>query len=285
MRVGVARGPAAFQRRAVRLDWHAASGGHAHDQKLQWADRCAFGLGGDKVEVRAERRSNSRNASDLTFESRHEGDDAMVCSVWRGHSACDRNHDWDDDNEDGRSNWAHMTITLPKGARLDANTGNGAVSVVDAGGDVKVNTGNGEIRVEGTSGSVRVNTGNGPVVISDARGRVQANTGNGRVRVATSSGPVSVTTGNGDIDARMSTLSKDADMQFHTGHGSVVVTVPSNLDADFDASTGNGRISTDFEIRVNGSLNTRHIRGTIGHGGSTIHITTGSGSVELRKAA
>jgi DUF4097 and DUF4098 domain-containing protein YvlB len=241
---------------------------------------------GDRVEVRGERRSSNSAARNLTFEVRHEGDDVTICSVWRGDSACDdgRHNNRDDRSDDGNASSGHITVTLPKGARVDANTGNGAISVVDAGGDVTVNTGNGDLRVEGTAGRVHANTGNGAVVITGATGRVHATTGNGRVNVSTSTGPVDVNTGSGDIDVRLATLPKDSDMEFRTGNGHVVVTVPASIDADFDASTGNGSVHSDFDVVVRGSLNPRHIHGTIGHGGGSIHISTGNGSVELRKA-
>ena len=236
--------------------------------------------------MRAEKRGSGSNTRDLTFEARHDGDDVVICSVWRGDSACDdgRRHDrnWDDD---GNSTSARITVTLPRGARLDANTGNGAVSITGSGGDVRVNTGNGDLTVDGNTGSVHANTGNGGVPVSDAHGAVHANTGNGRVHVTTSSGPVTVNTGHGDIDVRLGAISKDADMEFHSGSGHIVVTVPATVDADFDASTGNGSVTSDFDVRVRGSLNSHHIRGTIGHGGASIRMTTGNGSVELRKGA
>jgi hypothetical protein len=237
---------------------------------------------GDRVEVRADKRSNNDGARDLTFETRRDGDDVVICSVWRGDSACDdgRHRNW---NNDGNSNSAHITVTLPRGAQLDASTGNGAVSVTDAGGDVRINTGNGDLHVEGTSGSVHANTGNGAVTITDAHGRVHANTGNGRVHVSTSSGPVNVTTGHGDIDVKLGALAQDSDMEFHTGNGHVTVTVPPSVDADFDASTGNGSVHSDFDIRMHGSIDPHHIRGTIGKGGASIRMTTGNGSIELRK--
>ena len=242
------------------------------------------GASGDGAEVRAEKRSD-RNG-DLSFEVRKDGDDVTICSVWRGDSACDENrhHDRSFNDDDGHVS-ARITVTLPRGVRLDANTGNGNISVADAGGDVDVNTGNGSLHVEGTAQSVHANTGNGAVTVTDAHGRVKANTGNGRVNVTTSSGPVSVNTGHGDINVRLGLLPKDSDMEFRTGNGSVVVTVPPGIDADFDASTGNGSVTTDFDVHVRGSLNSHHIRGTIGRGGSSIRMTTGNGSVELRKSS
>jgi Toastrack DUF4097 len=238
---------------------------------------------GDQVEVRAE-QSSPRHSSDLTFQARQDGGDVSVCSVWRGHSACDDGGGWDrDDDHDGRDVRASITVTLPRGVELHGATGNGDVTVAGTGGDVSIATGNGRVTLTGTAGDVKVSSGNGNLEVSGARGRVTASTGNGRVHITTGAGPVSATTGNGDITVDMRSLADAGDMKFTSGHGDIDVTVPANVNADFDASTGWGAIHTDFPIRVEGSLNPRHLHGTIGRGGPEIHMSTGSGSIELRK--
>ena len=240
---------------------------------------------GDRAEVRAERVS-SRSSGDLTFEARHDGNDVSVCSVWRGHSACDGSRGWDwNDGGDGRDTRAAITVTLPAGVALRGGTGNGDVTVQGTGGDVNVATGNGDVSVTGTAGAVKASSGNGSLSVSGATGSVTASTGNGRVRVATGAGPVRASTGNGDITVQMGADPSADDMSFSTGHGDIEVTVPGGINADFDASTGWGSIHTDFPIHVEGSLNPRHIRGTIGRGGQRIHMSTGFGSVELRKGS
>jgi Toastrack DUF4097 len=241
---------------------------------------------GDRVEVRAERASTSSRAAALTFQAQQDGGDVSICSVWRGHSACDRSRggDWDDDDHDGRDMRASITVTLPKGVALRGGTGNGAVTVDGTGGDISIATGNGDVTLRGTSGTVQVSSGNGDLEVSGAGGSVKASTGNGRVRVTTGKGPVNASTGNGDITVDMRALADADDMKFTTGHGDIEVSVPGSINADFDATTGWGSIRTDFPIRVEGSLNPRHIRGTIGRGGQQIRMSTGFGSIELRKA-
>jgi DUF4097 and DUF4098 domain-containing protein YvlB len=126
-------------------------------------------------------------------------------------------------------------------------------------------------------------TGNGDLEVESARGPVRASTGNGRIFVSTSAGPVSATTGNGDIDVRMQSLTTEADMDFRSGSGAVRVTLPADFNGDVDASTGNGELRTDFAIRLVGRLDPQHMRGTIGNGGRTIHLSTGNGRLEIRK--
>lgn len=238
---------------------------------------------GDRVEFRAERRS--RRSTEMSFEVENTADGVRICGVWRGRNACDsgRNRGWDWDEGPPSS---RLTVSLPKGVRLQANTGNGDVTVEKASNDVEVRSGNGDVRITLTAGRVDVATGNGELEIDGATGPVTATTGNGRVYVLTSTGPVTARSGNGEIDVRMKTLTGTSDMTFSTGNGAITVTLPGTFAGEIDASTGHGDFSSDFEIRVLGRLNPRHIRGTIGENGTRrIRMTTGNGRLELRKGS
>jgi hypothetical protein len=235
----------------------------------------------DRVELRAERRS--RRSNELSFEVQNQSNGVIVCGVWRGRNACDEGRrggwDWDDGPPSSR-----LTVLLPKGVRLHANTGNGDVTVERASNDVEIRSGNGDVRIKMTAGQVDASTGNGELEVDGATGPVRANTGNGRVYVLTSTGPVNVRTGNGEIDVRMKTLTGTSDMEFRTGNGSVTVALPSSFTGEIDASTGHGEFRSDFEIRVIGRLNPRNVRGTIGSGSNRrIRMSSGNGRIELRK--
>jgi hypothetical protein len=269
----------------------------AQQEQFTWAGRVASGAtfsvrhfngpievreaSGDRVELTASRRSG--RGTDLTFEVENVSDGVRLCAVWRGRSACDtgrgRGWGWDDGPPSSR-----LTILLPKGVRLNANTGNGDVTVDRASNDVEIRSGNGDVHIRMTAGRVDVSTGNGELEIDGATGPVRANTGNGRVYVQTSSGPVNARTGNGEIDVRMRALAGDADMSFATGNGAVTVSLPASFSGEIDASTGRGEFRSDFPIEISGRLNPRHVRGTIGAGKARIRMSSGNGALELRKA-
>ena len=238
---------------------------------------------GDRVELSADRRSRRGDA--VSFEVENTSTGVSICSVYRGRNVCDdsrrRGWDWEDGPPSVR-----LTVALPAGVRLLANTGNGEVTVDRAGNDVEIRTGNGDVRIRMTAGQVDVSTGNGELDIEGATGPVRATTGNGRVTVGTTSGPVNVRTGNGEIDVRMRTLAANAgDMTFSTGNGAIRVGLPASYAGQLDASTGHGEFSSDFEIHVTGRLNPRHVRGTIGDGRSSqrLRLSSGNGRIELRK--
>lgn len=244
---------------------------------------------GAAVELRAEKRTErgGGDVRDVAFDVRtSSAGDVTICSTYRDHDPCETERRWSNDDNDGRHNvTVAMTVLVPRGAQLKVVTGNGAVSVERVGGrDVQATTGNGRVRVVETEGPVRVTTGNGDVDVRDAKGAVRVTTGNGRVNVVTAQGPVDARSGNGDIDVRMTALRAGEDMAFHTGSGSVRVTLPASYSGEVDATTGNGELRSDFDLKVIGRMHPRRVHATIGDGGPKLRLATGNGRLELRKA-
>jgi DUF4097 and DUF4098 domain-containing protein YvlB len=237
---------------------------------------------GNTVELRAEKRLRGGSVTDVGFEVRTSSNgDVSICST-QDDDSCDGDHRHRDDGWRRQASVA-MTVLIPRGVRLKLATGNGAVSVQGAGANVQASTGNGRVSIVETEGSVDVSTGNGAVTVRNAKAMVHVSTGNGDVDVVTVEGPVEVSSGNGDIDVRMSALRAKEDMQFHTGSGDVKLTLPASYNGELDASTGNGTIRSDFDLKVRGQLNPRHIRATIGQGGPMLRMSTGNGEFEIRK--
>lgn len=289
---------ATLLRSALLVVVAAAPAAAQRDTAFTWSKRLAAGarLGiknlngpieirpssGDRVDVRATITVHSRgNAGDVTFDVRERsGDDVEICTVYRGMSHCDPNHSWDDIRVSVR-----YIVDVPKGLRLRANTGNGDVLITQAAAEVEATTGNGDVLIRESLGRVNVSTGNGDVTVTAAGGPVKVSTGNGRVLATTSRGPIEASTGGGDIDVKMSSLPADMNsLSFTTGNGAVRVTLPSDFNGEIDANTGNGSITTDFELRVQGRLTTSRLRGIVGNGnGPIIKLRSGNGRLEVRR--
>jgi hypothetical protein len=237
---------------------------------------------GNTVEFRAEKRPRSgAEITDVAFEVRTSSNgDVSICSTTNEDSC-----EGDRRRTDGwhREVTVTMTVLVPRNLRLKVATGNGALNVDGAGSEVQASTGNGRVHIGETQGRVNVSTGNGDVEVRNAKASVHVSTGNGDVTVVTVEGPVEVSSGNGDIDVRMSALRAKEDMSFHTGSGDVKLTLPASYNGELDASTGNGTIRSDFDLKVKGQLNPRHIRATIGEGGPMLRMNTGNGEFEIRK--
>jgi DUF4097 and DUF4098 domain-containing protein YvlB len=239
---------------------------------------------GTQVELRAEKRTRHGNESDVAFDiETGSNGDVTICSTLRDNNPCDENQrGWNNGN--GRSVTVAMTLLVPTGAQVRVSTGNGAVSVERVGAEVSASTGNGRVNVSNTNGPVRVSTGNGDVVVREAKGPVRVSTGNGRVSVTTTDGPVEARSGNGDIDVRMGAVRPSEDMTFSTGSGDVRVTLPAGYNGELDASTGNGSIESDFDLKLEGRMTPRRVRATIGSGGARLRLITGNGGLEVRRA-
>jgi hypothetical protein len=63
------------------------------------------------------------------------------------------------------------------------------------------------------------------------------------------------------------------------------VTLPAGYNGELDATTGNGDVRSDFDLKIEGRMNPRHIRATIGTGGPRLRLTTGNGGLEVRKGS
>lgn len=150
----------------------------------------------------------------------------------------------------------------------------------------RMNVSNNDVKVEFT---VRVPAGvhfigrtvNGEIQAASLAGDVEAHTVNGKIRISTS-GWAEANTVNGSIAARVGQAARPA--EFHTVNGGIDVELPQNLNANVNASTVNGRISTDFPLMTHGRFSGREIRGSIGQGGPELSLKTVNGSIELRRA-
>jgi DUF4097 and DUF4098 domain-containing protein YvlB len=223
------------------------------------------------------------NASDVTFEVREvAADDVEICTVYKGISACEPDNQWNDIRVS-----VSYVVDLPKGLRFRGMTGNGDVIVMQTVAEIDASTGNGDIVIRESASRASASTGNGDVTVAAANGPVKVSTGNGRITVNTARGPVDASTGNGDVDARMMSLPQGTalpSMSLTSGHGSIRVTLPADFNGEVDANTGNGSINSDFELRVQGRLDSSRLRGTIGNGnGPLIKIRSGNGRLEIRK--
>lgn len=102
--------------------------------------------------------------------------------------------------------------------------------------NIKLSTVNsGNITVDGVSGDIEASNVNGPINMENISGSVVANTVNGPVKVSFKS-----------VDPK-------AAMAFSSLNGSVTLTVPANLKANFKLKTDRGDIYTDFDMATDKS--------------------------------
>jgi hypothetical protein len=272
---------ASAQEREFTFRERVAAGAWLRIHTIQGDIRVIEGSG-DRAEVIG--RKHGDDAAEVAISTVRDGDNVTICAIWEG-GQCDAegihsSRKW----RHGGEASADFEVRLPRGVKIRAISGNGEVMVSGATAEVHASSGNGTVSVASSGGPVSASSGNGDVDVSKAGGEVTARSGNGDVHVSTRSGPVSAYTGNGRIDARMTALTGAEDMSFRTGNGDITVMLPANFEGEIEARLPNGRLETDFPLRIEGRLDPRRLRGTIGRGGRRITIMSGSGGAEIRKA-
>ena len=136
-------------------------------------------------------------------------------------------------------------------------------------------------------------TRNGGLSVSDVRGHIQVETVNGGVNLTRVSGDVKGGTVNGGINVEMAGAMWDGNqMELSTRNGGVTLAMPAQYSARIQAETGMGRIQSDFPVpqlesarsqsRFDGGRDQK-VDFTVGGGGAPIHITTGNGSIRLKR--
>jgi hypothetical protein len=180
-----------------------------------------------------------------------DGQSVVLCALWGDEARCG-----EDDYRGQARNWSwnrrgsasvEFVVRVPTTVRLDLQTTNGGLDVRGAGGELVANTTNGGIRVEAGGGPVRAHTT------------------------------------NGGVDVRLSALGSARDFDLATTNGAVSLEVPASLGADVEMSTVNGRVETDFPVTVQGRIDPRRLRVTLGNGERRVRLRTTNGSVSLRR--
>jgi len=108
-----------------------------------------------------------------------------------------------------------------------------------------------------------LHTVNGDIEIFEAGGNVRAHTTNGNVRLELAHTP------------------DKAGATAETTNGSLVVAVPSDLQADIEAKCLNGNFYSELPITMESTDRPREMHGKLGHGGPPIHLRTVNGGIRL----
>ena len=245
------RGQQQEERNAFTYSGELAAGARITVRNVNGAIRVESTTGRN-VEVTATKRWRRSDPKVVTIEASrvNNGRDVLVCAKWSPETTCTetgyntpRGRDGGTRNNDTS---VEITVRLPAGAHVVANTVNGAL----------------EIR--------------------GATGEVRANTVNGGIDAESSGGPVSANTVNGSVRVRMGALPEQG-ASYKTVNGSITISIPSGANAVVEARTVNGSISTDFPVTIQGNMSPRRLTGTIGTGGPRLEFSTVNGSIRLQK--
>jgi Putative adhesin len=151
--------------------------------------------------------------------------------------------------------------------------------------DLEMHTGDGDLRIDDVNGNLQLETNDGDIRIHDAEGLLHANTHDGDIDVDGRFDVVNLRTGDGNIDAKISaSKSPQPGWSLRTGDGDIRLALPDTFAADLDAHTGDGSVKVDFATPVSGSSEESTFRGKINGGGISIELQTGDGDINVEKS-
>jgi DUF4097 and DUF4098 domain-containing protein YvlB len=218
------------------------------------------------------------------------------------------------DAADDRAMTVNYDVRVPPNARVIAISDSGAIDVRDVAGHVDVRTqssaislmslgaadvetGSGAVRLDGANGAVRITTSSSAITARGVSGGLHARTGSGRVIASfTGAGPVNIGTSSSAIELNgvsgaLTTITESgrttitgvpsAPWDVTAGSGSIDVDFESAVNAMLRASTGSGSVETPEQM-VKGSIEKRHVDGSIGDGGPVVRLASRSGSIRVR---
>lgn len=126
---------------------------------------------------------------------------------------------------------------------------------------------------------------NGNLDIDGITGDVKASSINGRVSAHELMGEVKLSTINGKLDAMFGRLNESKAISLGSVNGPVLLTIPSDSNAELKAGTVHGGISNDFGLPVRrGDYVGRDLAGQLGQGGARIKLGNVNGSITIKHA-
>ena len=95
-----------------------------------------------------------------------------------------------------------------------------------------------------------VETVNGGVDVAGVAGNIKASSVNGTVVARNLESEAQLSTVNGRVEASFEKLQGTPSISLHTVNGSISLSIPDKSNAELNASTVHGRISSDFGVPV-----------------------------------
>ena len=160
-----------------------------------------------------------------------------------------------------------VEIHMPRSGNVEAQTGDGRIDARGLAGDLSFKSSDGRLDLADLDGNVRAKTGDGPVRVSGRFDQVQLSSSDGRV----------------ELEARRGSQVRE-DWEVRTSDGGVRLSLPADLAANIILHAGDGRITTDLPVTVQGATDKSNLRGTINGGGKELRVHTGDGSITLDKS-
>ena len=151
------------------------------------------------------------------------------------------------------------------------------------------------------STTLRLDSGDGDVTVERVDGEIEISSNDGSITLNNISGPVVADSSDGEIKAVFGKVTPGKPMSFSTMDGDIDITLPSDVKASLKLKSEEGKVFTDFDIRLTPSQQKKEqderkegggyrvsfekvSLGLINGGGVEIQLTTYEGDIFIRRA-
>jgi DUF4097 and DUF4098 domain-containing protein YvlB len=125
---------------------------------------------------------------------------------------------------------------------------------------------------------------NGNLKVAGITGYLSLGTVNGSITATDMAGNAWVETVNGNLDLSFDKMSDGQTVDLESVNGAISLRIPAKANAQVDAETLNGNISSEFGLTVEkGEWVGRSMEGLVGSGGARITIETVNGNIDIKK--
>ena len=178
----------------------------------------------------------------------------------------------------------HFDVTMPAAADLEAKTTDGPLNVDGINGRIQITSTDGAVAAHACSGRIEARTTDGDLLLDGVRGEILAHSTDGKVIIAGLLEILDASTTDGRIDVDAQDGSRmNGEWSIHSSDGDVNLRLPDGFSADLDVTTGDGDITNDFPVTMQGKVTSHRLTGKMFQGGNLLRIRTSDGNVVIRK--
>jgi len=185
------------------------------------------------------------------------------------------------------SDYGDVSLREARAERLTCKTSSGNVTLEAAEAEaLELSTDYGNVHASRAIGDLRAHSDSGDVRLHGVRGSIVADSDYGTVEVDGELSGLRAKSGSGDVRVRAEEKSRaDSGWTLASDYGTVVLRAPEGFGCVLDAKTDYGSVECDFPITIEAGKKKGEgrLKGTVGSGGGTVKLSSGSGNVALKK--
>ena len=167
-------------------------------------------------------------------------------------------------------------IELERTGPLEVKTAAGNIAVQHVAGDAEMSTGSGRVRLGGIDGAAVIKNSSGDIRVGEVTGELRAKTANGDITIGRTSAGLTASTAKGDVRAAGITRGTAS---LSTGFGDIEIGLEAGTAARLDAQTRFGAVRNQLQgaDRPEPSDETAEVRARTSYGDIVIRRATPAG--------